>query len=472
MKKFNLTPIFAVILGFSGSAFGLPAFPGAEGFGAATPGGRGGRVIEVTNLNDSGAGSFREAVMAKDPRIVVFRVSGTIAVKSKISVKSPFLTVAGQSAPGGGITIKNDPSYGGMPLNIAAHDVVIRYLRIRPGAPQSKSTDKGNLDATDLSSYNTIIDHCSFSWATDEVFTFGGGHDSTIQWSIIAEGLDHATNPKGAHSKGLHLREGNTPNISVHHTLLAHNYDRNPNINTSGTVEFVNNVVYDATRWTEVKDKFGEPHVNIVNNYYKLGPSSGKDSYEVFYYDSKGKNPRVYVKGNIGFHRTSDNLPEENIVRPDSRWMIVNSPFQTTTPTSVSITASSAVDAYNQVLASANPQGPFTPSKAGAGASLGLDSSGAWRWTRDANDTRVTSDVRNYSGYLIDSAMDSRVGGYSMMARGTEVADTDHDGMPDAWEHAHGFNPDNSSDSSTDADGDGYTNVEEYLNSTNPGAKG
>jgi hypothetical protein len=429
----------AALFSFSGPVFSLPAFPGAEGFGSTTPGGRGGRVIEVTNLNDSGTGSLRAALTASEPRIVVFRLSGTIMVKSKISVTSPYLTVAGQTAPGGGITIKNDPSYGGMPLNIDTHDVIFRYLRVRPGAPASNSIDGGNVDAMDLSSYNIVVDHCSFSWATDENFTFGGARDSTFQWNIVAEGLGNATHPEGFHSKGLHLREGNSPNISVHHNVLAHNYDRNPNINTSGIVDLVNNVIYNATRWTEVKDKFGEPHVNVVNNYYKLGPDSESKGYEVFYYDNTGRNPQVYVSGNIGVHRPTDSLPQAYIVREDSRWMIVGSRFP-----APPVTTLSAVSAFDSVLAK-------------AGATLPA---------RDAHDTRVTNDVRNGTGHVIDSPLE--IGGWVMMALGTAPADSDHDGMPDAWETTHGFSITDATDGSKDKDGDGYTNVEEYLNGIDP----
>jgi hypothetical protein len=433
--------VFLSLIGISRLAFSLPAFPGAEGFGAETVGGRGGKIIEVTNLNDSGAGSFRAALEASGKRIVVFRVAGTIEIKSKIYVKNPFLTVAGQTAPGDGITIKNASSNSKSPLQISTHDVVLRYLRVRPGP---SPIDGGNLDATDLgdSAYNVVIDHCSFSWATDEVFTAGGAHDFTIQWSIIAEGLNNSTHPEGAHSKGLHFREGNSNNISAHHNLLAHNYDRNPNINSSGVVDWVNNVVYNASRWTEVKDKFGEPKVNVVGNYYKKGPSSDSKGYEVFYYNSAGRQPKVYVKGNIGFHRQSDNLAENLIVRDDSRWMIVNSRFSVPPVTTVS-----AAEAYDSVLKN-------------AGAILPV---------RDAHDAGIVSDVKNGTGAIIDDPSD--VGGWLVMASGTSPADNDKDGMPNTWEQQYGFNA-NADDGALDADKDGYTNVEEYLNGTDPRVAG
>ena len=148
----------------------LPAFPGAEGFGAETPGGRGGKVIEVTNLSDSGPGSFRAACEAKEPRIVVFRTGGTVMLKSGIEITNPYITIAGQSAPGGGICLRNDPVNRFTPITVSTHDVVIRYLRIRPGASTEKT---GYLNAMEVLSggYNVVIDHCSLSWAVDEVFS-------------------------------------------------------------------------------------------------------------------------------------------------------------------------------------------------------------------------------------------------------------------------------------------------------------
>ncbi len=440
MRRLPYLVFSALVLIGCGSrpAFSLPAFPGAEGFGSETPGGRGGKVIEVTNLNDSGAGSLRAALTASAPRIVVFRVAGTIELLSRINVTDPYLTVAGQTAPGDGITIKNHASNGKGPLKINTHDVVLRYLRIRSSPSPN---DGGTMGALSMNPapYNIIVDHCSFSWGTDEVFRTGGAHDFTLQWSIVSEGLNNSTHPEGAHSKGVHFRDANSDNISMHHNLVAHNYDRNPNINTTGVVDLVNNVFYNATRWTEIKDKFGEPKVNIVNNYYKQGPSSESDGYEVFYYDSAGRQPKVFVQGNIGFHRPADNLPEELIVRDDSRWMIVNSRFPAPQVTTVS-----AFDAFDQVLAE-------------AGATLPVG---------DAHDAAVADDVRNGTGELIDDPSD--VGGWFEMAPGTPAVDTDHDGMPDEWEQLHGFNVTNTADGPQDADDDGYTNVEEYLNETDP----
>lgn len=350
------------------------AFPGAEGFGAYSRGGLNGQVIEVTNLHDNGPGSLRAALEAKGPRIVVFRVGGTIELLSRIKIENPFITIDGQTAPGAGITVKNHPSNLRSPIEIKTHDVIMRYIRSRPG-PSAQPSD--TVDALTISAgYNIIIDHCSFSWATDEIInTWNDVHDITIQWSIIAEGLNNSTHPKGRHSKGMLIGSAGSERISIHHNLFANNYDRNIDINATGVVDVVNNVFYNAVRWTEIKDKYGDQKINIVGNYYKLGPSSGNDGYEVFYYKNRGRHPTVYIKGNIGFHRPSENLPEELIVREDSRWMIVNSGFP-----APQITTVSAAKAFDLVLKN-------------TGANLPV---------RDAVDQRIVDDARKGMGKVID----------------------------------------------------------------------
>jgi pectate lyase len=224
----------------------LPVFPGAEGFGCGTPGGRGGQVITVTNLNDAGAGSLRAALESGGRRFVVFEVSGTIDVREQIVVDDPYLTVAGQTAPGGGITLKAaDGNVSGL-IDIRTHDVVIRYMRFRTGAPPSVTGE--NLDGVNIweDGHDVVIDHDSFSWAVDEnVSTWDGAHDITFSWNIIAQGLRESTHPDGEHSKGLLVSGDATENISVHHNLFAHNTARNPQVTSPGLIQVVNNVIYD-----------------------------------------------------------------------------------------------------------------------------------------------------------------------------------------------------------------------------------
>ena len=190
-----------------------PAFPGAEGWGALTPGGRGGKVLKVTNLNDSGPGSFREAVMSSGPRIVVFEISGTITLKSELIIREPYLTIAGQTAPGDGICLK------GWSLKIAdTHDIIVRGIRVRPGVESGLIGSE--IDALGISqSNNIIIDHCSFSWSCDEVVNnWHGSSNITIQWCMISEPLNRSVHEKGPHGYGASL---GGYKLSFHHNLMA-----------------------------------------------------------------------------------------------------------------------------------------------------------------------------------------------------------------------------------------------------------
>ncbi|MBV9084915.1 MAG: hypothetical protein JOZ62_19730, partial [Acidobacteriaceae bacterium] len=228
----------------------VPAFPGAEGFGSATPGGRGGKVIFVSNLNDAGPGSFREAVSAKGPRIVVFRISGLITLKTSINITEPYLTVAGQTAPGDGICIR------GNEVSIRTHDVIVRYVRFRPG-----DISQGEPDAADImaDSHDVILDHCSATWSIDEDLSPSGGiRDVTVQWSLIAEGLNYSIHHKGPHGYGSLVRA--IGGVSLHHNLWAHNTARNPRLGDNygkppyPLFDVRNNVMYDygkiCSGWT------------------------------------------------------------------------------------------------------------------------------------------------------------------------------------------------------------------------------
>lgn len=411
-------------------------FPGAEGFGAMTKGGRGGRVIEVTSLNDEGHGTLREALTAKGPRIVVFRVSGTINLRSRIIIDEPFLTVAGQTAPGGGITLRSESVDTDL-LKIEAYEVIIRYLRLRPGpGGQTRGIALGGKNV-----HHIILDHLSVSWAVDEnVTTWYSNHNITIQWSIIAEGLHNSTHQEGPHSKGLILGSEDSYNISIHHNLFAHNDERNPRIKNTGLVDFSNNVVYnygDSAGW--ITNDYGEARVNFINNYFIPGPSTQASVYELEIDQLSEHNIAVFISGNIGPNRPNQSLAEFEIVEPDAREFLITKPHL-----APRVTTTSAAVAYEQVLATA----------------------GATRPMRDAVDQRIVQEVRSGTGRIIDDP--SQVGGWPALATGTPPADDDHDGMPNSWETTQGFNPQNPADSRGDADADGYTNVEEYLNGTDP----
>ena len=424
----------------------LPAFPGAEGFGSETPGGRGGKVYLVTNLNDAGPGSFRDACQAEGPRIVVFRVGGTIVLKSGVHIKHPYITVAGQSAPGGGIALRNDPSHGDAPLRIHTHDVVIRYLRVRPGASKKPSS---NVDAIGIEhgAARVIVDHCSLSWSTDETFQlWSDPNDITLQWSFVTEALHHSTHPHGAHSKALLLGSKGCKRVSVHHILLAHNDERNPRVGMSGVADFVNNVIYNPDVMCHMTDDFAQQKLNYVGNYVKLGPDSKtvppvpeSSRYEVFAWEKGGFGFSIFVHDNIGPHRPHGDMPESAVVDPrDHRYLT------TVRHKAPPVTTVSATEAFNLVL----------------------ERAGATLPRRDAVDARIVHEVRTGTGRVIDDP--SQVGGWPDLAAGKPPVDSDNDGMPDDWENKHGFNLNEVSDNKDDLDGDGYTNIEEYLNATNP----
>jgi pectate lyase len=415
------------------------AFPGAEGFGAGTRGGRGGRVIEVTNLRDSGSGSFRAAIEAAGPRIVVFRVSGTITLNDDIKVTNPYLTVLGQTAPRGGITLKSNYQTANSGLmDIHTHDVVIRFIRFRSGT--YKGRNEGNpITAYEKGAYNIVLDHNSFSWGVNEnVTTYSFAHDITISWNIISEALNNAGHPEGPHSRGLFMSgDGNTRNQSAHHNLLAHNDRRNPEINLTGTADFVNNVVYNwGAKAGLASDKYRGVPLNFVGNYYKPGPSSfGKWELEIFHADDKcNRTLRIYPHGNIGPNRPNDSLPQDAVVQPDPCKTILRSPNR-----APGVTTTSAARAYDEVLARAGAVFPY----------------------RDPVDERVVNDVKSGTGRIINDP--SEVGGWPKLPSEPAPADADHDGMPDEWESANGLNP-RRNDSAADRDRDGYTNVEEYAN--------
>jgi pectate lyase len=427
-----------------------PAFPGAEGFGAKSTGGRKGKIIEVTNLNDTGLGSLRAAIEDTGPRIIIFRVGGTIELKSSLEITEPYITIAGQTAPGDGITLKDDPTNSEGPLIVNTHDVIIQYIRSRPGPPADKSENGDAIEILGGKAYNVIIDHCSFSWAIDEVASIWyDARDITIQWSIISEGLHCSNHIKGCHSMGLIIGSTGAKNITIHHNLFAHNHERNPLVETSGLVDVVNNVIYNS--WGSpalVSDEYGDVKANFVANFMKFGPDSDPSKFLVSVQDVRGKGAGIFVEGNITPNRPSDNLEQTLAVKANSRKWMVKERFP-----APGISSQVGSQVYDFVLA-------------GAGATIGLDELGVEFYRRDSVDRRIVEDVKNKSGKIIDDP--SEVGGWPQLSSGIAPIDTDHDGMPDRWEQQYGLNPLDPSDGPADNDGDGYTNVEEYLNETEP----
>jgi len=421
--------LLSLVLGapLVGSDF-LPAFPGAEGFGARRPGGRGGKVLLVTNIDDDGPGSLRAAIAAKGPRIIVFRTGGTIRLKSHLRIEESYLTIAGQTAPGGGILLRDAGLY------VSTHDVIIRYLRVRLGASTVEKYDTQDcLHVGDGAGvHDVIVDHCSFSWSIDEIASVvSGAHDVTLQWCIIGEALREPLKLDKKRHHAYCLMLGNYPNnVSVHHNLLAHCDHRNPRIQ-GGTHDFVNNVVYNWGYFTAVFSR--DPNVNFVGNYYKPGPESRVCLPLEEKPDDMG---RVYVRGNRSRQRPTDNLAEwEFTVGVPEEGHRAIEPFDV-----AAVTTTTAEVAYRQILACVGARFP----------------------SLDAVDRRILGDVRNGTGRVIDRP--EEVGGFPHIAKGVPPEDSDRDGMPDGWEVDHGLNPNDASDSKKDRDGDGYTNVEEYVN--------
>jgi len=413
--------LLCAALATSSASHALPAFPGAEGYGTDTPGGRGGAVYPVTTLADSGPGSLREAVSAKGPRIVVFRVGGTIVLERTLKIVHPNITIAGQTAPGDGITLRNGRSRD-TALQVETDDVVIRHLRIRPGpggAPDGISLSRGN---------RIVIDHCSISWGVDENLSMRRPtNDVTVQWSITSEALHDSTHRKGPHSMGDLIALGG--NVTLHHNLYAHNDSRNPRIGGPKAVDFVNNVIYNfgavAGRISAVR----LIKINYVGNVLRPGPDSNEGAYAF----EVGKRDRVAL------YADDNQLPRKGLISKKRKGILVDERHP-----APPVTTSSPRDAYDAVLAS-------------AGATLPR---------RDAIDVRIVQSVREREGDVIDRPQE--VGGWIDARGGMPPADSDRDGMPDAWEKRHGLDPADPADGPRDRDGDGYTNVEEFLNATDP----
>ncbi|HXS67680.1 MAG TPA: thrombospondin type 3 repeat-containing protein [Candidatus Polarisedimenticolia bacterium] len=451
------------------------AFPTAEGYGRFARGGRGGRIIEVTNLKDYDAakgeavipGSLRAAVEAQGPRTIIFRVSGVIHLKRSCAVHNPYCTIAGQTAPGDGICLADYSSgaYG-------THDVIIRYMRFRIGDSAHKAMDGAGLGGCD----DCIMDHCSISWSSDEGTSSRGAKNITFQRNIVAEALHHGPHYRASDRSKLetHAFAGSISGGigSYHHNLLADCTDRNwslaGGLNQSGKyagyLDIRNNVVYN---WTARTTDGGVKALNYVNNYYKphapnpfvkwllkldpINPAWGTESY--------------YMTGNVleGFVNENDNWSAfQNGPRVEKEVRVDHELYPSCVKTQ------SAREAYTNVLANVGANFPKS----------------------DVVDLHIIKDVRdgtaeyigtrgptygdrpspNFPGIIDTQADDKSAEGspdfpWPDYKTYNVPVDSDHDGIPDAWEKAHGLNPNDPKDANADANGDGYTNLEKYLNS-------
>ena len=436
----------------------LPAFPGAEGHGKYATGGRGGRVIYVTNLNDdTNPGSLRYALNQTGARIILFRISGTIQLKSNLGITKGDVTIAGQTAPGDGITLRD------YPVDISADNVVIRFLRFRMG-------DVSNQEADALGGRfhkNIIIDHCSASWSVDECVSFYQNENFTLQWCIVSESLRNSVHDKGAHGYG-GIWGGK--NASFHHNILAHHDSRNPRLGEyandpfalTDLVDLRNNVIYN---WQGNSCYGGEAmNVNIVNCYYKPGPATTKKDRIIAIdknttagtavYDTWGK---FYINGNYmagSASATADNWTYGVYPQYHSKYGTVSEAeklaMRLNTPLDPGeVTTHEAVKAYEKVLDY-------------AGASL----------TRDSVDKRIIREVRTGTATYMDGGngsvkgiidTQSAVGGWPVLNSAPAPSDSDSDGMPDSWETANNLKINDPSDALTSTVDGKYPNLEVYL---------
>jgi hypothetical protein len=442
----------------------IPAFPGAWGGGMYSFGGRGGKGYVVTSLEDAGPGTLREACNAVGPRIVVFNVAGTIHLKNRIRVRAPYITIAGQTAPGDGICIRGATFY------VDTHDVVIRHLRFRRGETNVADRDD-SLGGNPVG--NVMVDHVSASWGLDENLSMyrhmyrpkDGGKDLklptvniTIQWSISSEALDTYNHAFGSTIGG--------HNSTFQHNLWACNTGRNPSIGMDGDFNLVNNVLFN---WRHRTVDGGDQRslYNIINNFYKPGPvtPAGAIAHRVLKPDGRRPGPdkslprewgKAYVTGNVvvgdeavtkdnwagGVQIDGDDDPKVILprVRVDKPFPMAAIPLQT------------ATEAYDAVL----------------------EHAGAVRPKRDAVDRRVVEMVRTgtvtYAGGKGIITDVKQVGGYPEY-RGEPVKDSDGDGIPDWWELKYGLDPNDPSDAAKDCNGDGYTNIEKFINGLDPTKK-
>jgi hypothetical protein len=468
----------------------IPAFPGAEGGGMYSFGGRGGKVYTVTSLADRGPGTLREALEQGGARIIVFNVSGIIKIESPLIVRAPYVTIAGQTAPGDGICVAGETIW------IDTHDVVIRHMRFRRGETFVGRRDDA-IGGNPVG--NIIIDHVSATWGLDENMSFyrhmyadgTGGPDKkfgtvnvTIQNSLFAEGLDTYNHAFGSTLGG--------ENCSFIRNLWSSNTGRNPSIGWNGIFNFANNVIFN---WYNRSIDGGDysAQYNIINNYFKPGPVTNLDepiSYRILKPES-GRSKLSYVV--FGRAYVNGNVVEGNEKVTKDNW---NGGVQMENKKGEAMTFEEASTYFPKMKVNEPLPMPWLKKFMSAEESYDfvLKNVGATLPQRDPVDTRIVRVVKtgkpeyvegldpksfyqfehrrlDQDSYKLGIITDiSQVGGYPEY-KGTPYLDTDKDGLPDAWEIKYKLNPNDASDATIDSDGDGYTNIEEYINGTNPKKK-
>jgi len=441
------------------------AFPGAEGFGKYTTGGRGGKVFIISNLDDKGAGSFREAAEAKEKRMIVFAVSGTIHLETKLAIRGN-CTIAGQTAPGDGICLADNS------VGLGGDNIIIRYLRFRMGDKYQRGgmvDGNGGDDAFGgTRKKNIIIDHCSMSWSTDEVFSVYAGDSTTVQWNIISEPLNYSYHFETGDKDYEHHGYGGIwggRHFSAHHNLFAHCNNRNPRFDgirnaPEENCDYRNNVIYN---WGINNIYAGEGgNYNIVNNYFKYGPATSGNIKFGIVSPGKRESPFIpfgkwYVNGNYVDNSpdvTADNLKGVHMgnggTEDDKKQAMIAEPHP-----AVNITMQTAKDAYKSVLENA---GCILPA-------------------RDTLDQRIIDNVKNRTGKFIDvqggfphgTEYEKTVSAWPYLKTLPAPVDTDKDGIPDEWETKHGLNPNDNGDGSGYKLNKLYTNIEMYINGLSSG---
>ena len=463
MRRIIISVLLSVFVLSQANA--VPSFPGAQGSGAVSVGGRGGAIIMVTNLSDSGTGSLRACVQASGPRTCVFRVGGTINLLSTLRVNNPFLTIAGQTAPGGGILLKGT-QFGGIGANmfvVNAANVLVRYIRVRKGFFSGCSGECGGNIILGQGGSNFMGDHLSASWNQDE----GIGINTccpniTFSYSIVAEGFAN-------HSTGFFYGGNSTAaaaaamtNQDNHHNLSIDNNHRNPLLRNKSS-RFVNNIYYNNCYY--INNVSGGVLFDAIGNKFRKGPCNGSINPNVkeiglfagYSGLSASGTPSVYLSGNIGWNQTSPTgnqwlLAEQ--INNEGGTRIGDAPagWQRGSPQSA-ITYPIIAEPVTSIEASMLPH---------VGASRRLDCNGNWVTNRDSVDARYINHYNTGTGNAGVISNENQVGGFPVIASGTPCPDADLDGMPDSWESSNGLNPNNAADRNA-VQSSGFTNLEDYL---------
>lgn len=464
----------------------IAAFPGAEGAGKYTTGGAGGKVYIVTSLEDNGnPGTLRYAIEQSGKRTVVFAVGGVIKLNKQLVIKNDDITIAGQTAPGAGICLKD------YTLRINANNVIIRFLRCRMGDEAQTEDDAMNgYQSNYPGKRNILIDHCSISWSTDECASFYGNTNFTMQWCVISESLWHSVHEKGNHGYGGIW--GGSP-ATFHHNLLAHHSNRTPRLCGSRysnradmeKVDLCNNVIYN---WTNNGAYAGEGgSYNLLNNYYKPGPATAKQGTTIRFFQAypddgtnkqaKGITGMFYLSGNI-MDGACKELSEKQVKAVQNANKDNTNAFElkdeSKTKDEILVNSRFNISPDYQFLETAQNAYETVVTYAGSWICAWDKEQGYAVPKRDKIDLRIADDVKNttfsttasnggYNG-LIDSQTDTPEQWSPYKEATSNLTDSDKDGMPDEWETAHGLNPQSDTDNTQYSLSPSYTNLEVYLN--------